>query len=306
MGLGLVCHYVVPNAKGVLVNVVGNRTIRHGDIKSDSATRSRIKEVALHNIRSHFPYIGKIADIGASTYRITSVLFPSGDQTYEWLLQDDEVVAALQHFGDLMRKYQLRPSFHPGQHCSLSSDSSDVVARAIVDLAHHAAIFDAMKFPRSHAASINVHGGCAGRIDNLCSSIELLPDAIRSRLTLENDETCYSVADLTVVHSRCDVPIVFDSHHHTFNDGGLSADDAYEVSKLTWPTDVRPLMHVASTEPELVNGSFNERRRHSRMLHSVLESQRVGAIRDEIDLELECKDKNIAFIDARARYFSRI
>jgi UV DNA damage endonuclease len=103
----------------------------------------------------------------------------------------------------------------------------------------------------------------------------------------------YSVNDLIEISAQTGVPIVWDSHHHTFNDGNLSMEDAMNVTRQTW-NGIKPLQHISNTEPHLVDGSFIDRRKHSEMIHYVPPVQ-LNALRDDIiDIEVEAKLKNIS------------
>jgi hypothetical protein len=59
-----------------------------------------------------------------------------------------------------------------------------------------------------------------------------------------------------------------------------------------------PVQHLANTEKGLENGSFVERRRHSKRLHSIPEPQLEAIRRREVAVEMECKDKNLAIAQA--------
>ena len=98
---------------------------------------------------------------------------------------------------------------HPDQFCVLNSERPDVVQSSIRMLAAEARVMDAMGLQRSPWAGINVHGGARDRMAELRAAVDALPDAVRSRLTLENCERAYSVPDLRAVG----VPVVFDPHH---------------------------------------------------------------------------------------------
>jgi UV DNA damage endonuclease len=176
----------------------------------------------------------------------------------------------------------------------LSSDSDAVVAKSFEELAIHGWLFDVMGLDHSPKWAINIHGGKADRTSRLIEQIKNLPDNVRKRLTLENDENCYSVLDLISVHQETAVPIVFDSHHQVFNDGDLTMQEAYDAACQTWPNGVRPLQHISNTEPSLSNGSVSERRKHSDMIHYVPSPQLQGLRDDTIDVETEAKMKNIA------------
>jgi UV DNA damage endonuclease len=187
----------------------------------------------------------------------------------------------------------MRVTTHPGQFCVLSSDSESVVANAFKELSIHGWFFDQMGLDHSPKWAINIHGGKKDRTSQLIDQIKSLPDNVRKRLTLENDENCYNVIDLLPVFEATGTPVCFDSHHHTFNDGLLNMDEAFSVSCATWPDGIKPLQHLSNTEPSLVGGSFADRRKHSDMIHYVPDCQ-LNALRDDtVDVEIECKMKNI-------------
>lgn len=190
--------------------------------------------------------------------------------------------------------HQMRICVHPGQFCVLSSDSDSVVENAFRELATHGWLFDAMGLDHSPKWAINIHGGKSDRTSRLIEQIKSLPDNVRKRLTLENDESAYSVIDLLEVYQATGTPICFDSHHHTFNEGDLSMDDAFEASCATWPDGIKPLQHLSNTDPSVANGSFPERRKHSDMIHYIPQCQ-LQALRDDtVDVEIEAKLKNVA------------
>jgi UV DNA damage endonuclease len=127
----------------------------------------------------------------------------------------------------------------------------------------------------------------------LIDAIKSLPVNVRQRLTLENDESAYNVQQLSHVFAETNTPIVFDSHHHVFNDGDMSMDDAMNVARQTW-SGMIPLQHLSNTEPEHVNGSFTDRRKHSNFIHYVPDCQ-LAAIRDRTAVvEVEAKMKNVS------------
>jgi len=159
-----------------------------------------------------------------------------------------------------------------------------------------------MGLDRSPQCAINIHGGKSGRSDVLIRRINDLPETIRSRLTLENDESGYSVVQLLEVHKGTGVPVVFDTHHHIFNDDSLSMDEAMDATMETWPKGIRPLQHISNTEPGLENGSFVDRRKHSNMIHYVPEPQLKFLQYRKIDVEVEAKHKNFAVFDMAKKF----
>lgn len=79
-------------------------------------------------------------------------------------------------------------------------------------------------------------------------------------------------------------------------------EEAYMATMETWPSGTKPLQHISNTEPELSNGSFTDRRKHSNMIHYVPEPQLKGLRDNLIDVEIEAKLKNVAVFDMRKKF----
>ena len=181
----------------------------------------------------------------------------------------------------------MRITSHPDQFVVLSSDRLDVVARSIATLEAEGEIADALGLPRSPWSGINIHGGKADRLDALKRSLDLLSDVVRSRLTLENDEHCYSAAQLVTTG----VPVVYDVHHAIVSRKCVIDHDALEedaaLARSTWG-DVPPLAHLSNG----IEGVHD--RRHSDLLSYVPPSLSGY---DWIDVQ--AKGKEMAIADLR-------
>jgi UV DNA damage endonuclease len=296
--LGVCCHWLEertkPKGKIEVFNAMDERVLQLGRYRDNKYTRDVIKAVYVNNATNLATMLPKIAASGVKLFRISSALFPLADQVDHSLWDNEEVRTQLKIAGNFVKQNNMRVTTHPGQFCVLSSDSDKVVENAIADLAIHAWLFDAMGLDHSPYYAINIHGGKSDRIPKLIERIKYLPLNIRNRLTLENDETAYSLLDLIEVYQHTGVPLVWDSHHHVFNDGDLTMEEAMSLASETWPKGINPLQHISNTEPHLVNGSFTDRRKHSDLIHYVPEPQ-LRALRDRtIDVEVEAKQKNIS------------
>jgi UV DNA damage endonuclease len=297
--LGVCCQWLEertkPRGKVELVNAMDEKTLQLGRYNDGKYQPEQIKSVYLNNVKNLFNMLPKIADHGIRLFRISSALFPLADQVDRSLWDNDDVKNILKKSGDFIKNTGMRVSTHPGQFCVISSDSDKVIENSIRELEIHGWLFDMMGLERSPFYAINIHGGKANRMLKLTEQIRLLPDAVRKRLTLENDEMSYSVSDLIEVSSQTGVPIVWDSHHHTFNEGNLSMEDAMSVAAQTW-NGIKPLQHISNTEPELVGGSFIERRKHSDMIHYVPPVQLHALRNNLVDVEVEAKLKNLSVL----------
>ena len=142
---------------------------------------------------------------------------------------------------------------HPGQFVVLSSDSQDVVANSVKILQMHADIMDLLQQPRSPWALLEVHGGKANRSHALVAAIAQLPDAIRSRLGLENDEYSYSAEPIFQICKRSGLPMVFDAQHHIVHHkrdryDDPSVGDMLLKAQATWADPAHQLVHIGHGE----------------------------------------------------------
>jgi UV DNA damage endonuclease len=71
-------------------------------------------------------------------------------------------------------------------------------------------------------------------LQRFCGVFTNLPENVRSRLTLENDDISYSVSDLLPVCDKLAIPLVYDVHHHRCNPDGLSVEEATRLAGATW------------------------------------------------------------------------
>jgi len=307
MSTGICCHWLEEkvhprSGKRELVNIFDEKTLQLGRYRLGKYSEESIKALYVHNVKRLAEMLPKMHGQGVSLFRISSAMFPLSDQVPKSLWDNDDVKKHLKIAGDFVKGKNMRVSTHPGQFCVLSSDSDDVVHKAFVELGIHAWMFDMMGLDESPYFAINIHGGKTDRSSRLIDQIKSLPNNVRNRLTLENCETAYSVVDLLPVHLETGVPIVFDSHHHVFNDGEITMEDAHMATMETWPKNIKPLQHISNTDPSLVNGSFTDRRKHSDMIHYVPEPQLRDLRNGVIDVEVEAKLKNLAVFDMRKKF----
>lgn len=233
---------------------------------------------------------------GIQVYRMTSSLVPwASEYELEELPDWSKIQANYQRAAALAAIGGQRLSFHPGQFNCLTSPREHVVKNCVRDLRIHGDVMDAMGLPRSHWAKINIHmGGSFGEkeaaMDRWCKNFELLPDSVKSRLTLENDDkgSLYSVKDLNKVSQRLGVPTVFDFHHQKFCDGGMSEEDALHLAASTWPKDIRPCTHYSES------ASTREGRAAIPQAHSSFVDGPVNSHGLEIDCVVEAKAKELA------------
>jgi len=172
-------------------------------------------------------------------------------------------------------------------------------------LSIHGEVFDMMNLSRTPYNKINIHiGGAYGdkksAMERFCTNFHRLPESVKSRLTVENDDkaSMYSVVDLYEgVYKVIGIPIVFDYHHHQFCTGGLSEEDALEVSISTWPSDIIPVVHYSESRSREYEDPKIRPQAHSDFIKDYIET--YG---NTIDIMVEAKAKEMAVIRYKELY----
>ena len=209
----------------------------------------------------------------------------------------DEIRKYLHSTGVMSKTHNLRLTSHPGPFNVLTSPHPHVVTNCVSDLTDHGDVFDMMGLGRTPYNKINIHiGGAYGdkesAMERFCKNFELLPDSVKSRLTVENDDraSMYSVKDLYEgVYKRIGIPIVFDYHHHQFCTGDLSEKEALEMAISTWPKDIVPVVHYSeSRREEQLDESIREQ------AHSDYIYNKIDTYGHDVDIMVEAKHKELA------------
>jgi UV DNA damage endonuclease len=227
-------------------------------------------------------------------YRMPSSIFPFAD-TPEGLAILEEFAETLRSLGTLAQQLKIRVVAHPDQFVVLSSESQQVIDNSIKVLQMHADIFDLMGLSQSPFNAFIVHGGKRGNRAVLVRTINELPNSIRTRLTLENDEISYSSAEITAICKQLGICMIFDAHHHLilekcsgYND--LSIQSALMAARSTWhPNEEWQLVHIS-------NGSGNSHdRRHSDFI-----TEMPDCYADVSWIEVEARAKELAIEKIRS------
>ena len=212
----------------------------------------RLGELCLDNARSLIAAVEEVHRVGIGAFRVSSPLFPLYTHPEVGYRLEDlptavEVTATLIAVKSLKDKYQLRLSFHPDQFTLLSSPRPEVTTASLEELD-----YQAMLAVLIGADVINIHGGGvygdkSSALLRLENQISALPEPIRERLTLENDDHSYTVKDLVPVCDKLSIPMVYDVHHHRCNPDGLTVAEATKACLLSWRKLGRePYFHISS------------------------------------------------------------
>ena len=278
--------------------VVTNRSMKKATFLKKGIVYA--SELSLKNCKDLFKIIKWNYNNDFNFFRVTSDLFPwCSDYQLSDLPDYLEIHAILTSVGKYVDKNKMRITSHPGPFNVLTSPKENVVENCINDLSTHGELFDIMNLKKTPYNKINIHiGGVYGdkelAMKRFCKNFLRLPENVKSRLTVENDDkiTMYSVSDLYKgVYKIIGIPIVFDYHHHRFCNGGLSEEKALELAVSTWK-NITPVVHYSE--------SRNIEQKDDRIkpqAHSDYVNKFINSYNQKIDIMIEAKAKELAVLN---------
>ncbi len=127
------------------------------------------------------------------------------------------------------------------------------------------------------------------RLCRFAACLDRLPERVRARLTVENDDVTYTPADLVPLCRAVGLPLVYDVHHHRCNPDGLTIEQATRRALATWNRE--PLFHISSP---LAGWTGPKPGRH----HDFIDPEDFPACwrRKRITVEVEAKAKELAVL----------
>jgi len=220
-----------------------------------------LSEICLHNVHSLEKALHYVAAKGIGAFRILSPLFPRYTHPeVGYRLKDlpnrDEILGLLRRIRLFRKQKNLRLSFHPDQFNVLSSPHPHVIANTMRELAYQGELAE-----RVDAEVINIHGGGvygnkAEALARLRRNIEKLPQIVRHRISLENDDVSFSPADLLPLCESMHIPLAYDVHHHRCLPDGLTEKEVSDRVVALWQSLGRePYFHLSSPKNGWRDGS---------------------------------------------------
>jgi len=186
---------------------------------------------------------------GIGAFRVNSQILPLKTHpeigyTMDQLQGGEAIIGLFRKCGEYAQQNGVRLSFHPDQFVVLNTPNPKTLAHSLAELEYQTEVAEWIG-----ADTINLHGGGAygnktTALDALMKSIRALPERVRERLTLENDDKVYTPAELLPVCEATGVPFVYDVHHHRCLPDGMSIEAATMRAVATWNRE--PLFHLSS------------------------------------------------------------
>jgi UV DNA damage endonuclease len=280
----------------------------------------RLWDIMEHNTKAAFnliKYVGGLPE-EQRMVRLGSNQLPmytQPDWCYFWQLPDVRAYAERRYavVGATARELGVRVSMHPGQFCVLASTTPDIVERSIEEFEYHADIIRWMGYGQQFQDfKCNVHISGRQGPEGIKAVLPRLSPEARNTITIENDEMSWGLDASIELSEHCG--LVLDIHHHWVKTGEYiePTDDRIKHVIDSW-RGVRPVIHFSvSREDVLVDHPSDIRpdyqlllqqgykkaklRAHSDYMWNTAVNKWAASFRDDFDIMVEAKCKNLASI----------
>jgi UV DNA damage endonuclease len=236
--------------------------------------------------------------------RLSSEMFPFASHDIYGYKLAPFASQALAEAGRVAAELEHRLTMHPGQFTQLGSPRKEVITASIRELEYHYELLSLLKLPpqQDRDAVMILHmGGVFGdksaTLSRFRENYAALPQPIRDRLVLENDDVCYSVHDLLPICEELNIPLVLDYHHHNIifdvdkvREGTKDIMDLYDRIKATWTRKgITQKMHYSEPMPSAITS--RQRRKHNPRVAT------LPPCPPDMDLMIEAKDNEQAVFE---------
>jgi UV DNA damage endonuclease len=262
-----------------------------------NATKENLNEAITNNLSALAAMTEYNEKNGIKLFRISSDLIPFGSHPVLQVRWWEDYKAALEIIGQKMKNAGIRVSMHPGQYTVLNSPESEVVHRAIKDLEYHDHILTSLGMKENCKLILHtggVYGDKKKAMKTFMENYAYLPDSIKRRLVIENDDKSYTIEDVLWVSDHIHTPVVFDNLHHRINPPLEVIPDAEWIKRCssTWKeADGKQKIHYSQQKNGGPPGSHSDTIKVSEFLdyyHDIPNQ--------ELDIMLEVKDKNLSAV----------
>jgi UV DNA damage endonuclease len=215
-----------------------SRTCRLATIKN--ASTELVKEMMVKNLEDLLKILKWNKHNNIKLFRMSSEFAPhitnpellgtADKKNFRKLAYDPKFCAALlRKIGNYAKKHEMRLTFHPSPFIVLGTNNPDVLLRSKRELYFHSKILDLMGCDLN--SCVVLHGGGiygdkpAAKL-RWVAAFNGLPEMIKNRIVIENDEYVFNVPDMLELSasvdmwslhkksSRYKIPVVFDTFHY--------------------------------------------------------------------------------------------
>lgn len=269
----------------------------------DTKGLNYVSELIILNLIDTLKVLKYNAENNIPIYRMSSDSFP-WLTSYEFndLPKINTIKKLLLDIGNYIKENNMRCGFHPSPFNVLASENKSVVQKTIDELNKHSELMDLMGLDQTTFYSINIHINTTKptreeAAKRFCKEFQNLSESCKKRLVVENDDSPnqYSVKMLyDLVYTKIGIPITVDSLHYKCHPDNMTWEDTLRLGTSTWK--VKPLVHHSSS------AKLHEDGKAKLIAHADFLYEKFESFDIDVDIELECKQKDIALFKYREEY----
>lgn len=261
------------------------------------------EERLIQTVTRNFACLKKILEYNVAHnllfLRMSSDMVPFASHpvnTYPW---QNHFQGTLRALGRYVKAHNMRISMHPDQFVVINSPNTTTLNNSVAELEYQCALMDIMELDET--AKLQIHGGGVygdkpTAIKRFVENYFMLPENIRKRLVIENDDRSYSLRDCLKIHEQAGIPILFDNFHHECLNNGETMTEALHLAAGTWQAkDGTMMMDYSSQAPGERKG------KHAASIMEDLFRNFIAQLNGlDVDIMLEIKDKELSALKAIA------
>ena len=221
-------------------------------LPDEEAKLFRLRRIVRENLKNTLRILTFNQAINIKVYRFTSKLIPLATHPLaeSWDYSGD-FRNELREIGDYVKVNNLRVSAHPDHYTLINSESDKVLENSIKDLDYHVKLFEAMGLADYRYKLVLHVGGLykdkKSSVNRFKSNFAKLPDRIRNRIIVENDDKSYTASDVLEISKDLGIPVVIDIHHHNCVNNGEPLEEILPLAFDTWNKEYfNPKLHFSS------------------------------------------------------------
>lgn len=245
--------------------IIGEEKLYYRTLKLASIEKhglEKIIDVYLNNIETAEQIVRYCSNNGISYYRM-GTLFPFSGHgaigNFDYLRYFDE---KLYELGQLIKVKNIRISFHASEFCVLNSKNPEVVKKSIAELENTVKIIEKLELPANNKIIIHTgscEGGLEASIKRFAQNYATLDEAVKKRITLENDDRTFSFAKTHSIYQQTGIPLTIDIfHHRVLNPEKLDELVALNMAIESWKGEIPEIHYSCQSLINAKKGSHSE------------------------------------------------
>ncbi|HEY4480475.1 MAG TPA: UV DNA damage repair endonuclease UvsE [Candidatus Paceibacterota bacterium] len=195
----------------------------------------------------------------------------------------------LRTIGAKAREYGMRLSEHALPYVVLGSMDSRVVAKSRADLIHLANIFDIMEMSLDSVIIVHIgatFGDKRGTLLRWMNAFNALPERVKMRIALENDDFYYSPDEILPICEELKIPMCLDLFHWQLNPGAIQPDELFVRTFATWENCIggkrRPKFHISEQAGESFADRKHKNKNNKNKNKNTNTNKKIGAHSDYV------------------------